>query len=103
MRHSVIDDMLDEDPSESFLREDKLILNYTRHLSMGRPRTAHRTDNDNNPERVTRMVPFNGGCSTTSGRTPVTMPRLAANDNTPDAESELAGRAVNEYAMRVAA
>lgn len=103
MRHSVIDDMLDEDPSESFLREDIALMRYTSKFSMGRPRTAHRADNDNNPLRVTRMVPFNGGCSTTSGRTPVTMPRIAANDNTPDAEAELAGRAVNEYAMRVAA
>jgi len=59
--------------------------------------------NDNNPERVTRMSPHNGGCSTLSGMMPVSVKRLAANDNTPDAESELAGRAVNEYAMRVAA
>lgn len=27
-------------------------------------------------DRVTRWVPFNGGCSTTSGMRPVTLPRL---------------------------
>lgn len=27
---------------------------------------------------VTRMLPRNGGCSTTSGRVPVTMPRIVA-------------------------
>lgn len=29
-------------------------------------------------ETVTRMLPRNGGCSTTSGRVPVTMPRIVA-------------------------
>ena len=55
--------------------------------------------NDNNPHRITAMTARNGGCSTTSGKMPVTLPRvptlakepvppsarellLAANDNT---------------------
>lgn len=33
--------------------------------------------NSGNPDRVTRMVINNGGCSTLSGPVPVTMPRLA--------------------------
>lgn len=36
--------------------------------------------NDNNPERVTRFVPYNGGCSTTSGMTAVTLPRVPSID-----------------------
>lgn len=58
--------------------------------------------NDNNPDRVTRMTPRNGGCSTTSGMMPVTVRRLleaAANDNVPD-EDEAAGAVVNEYALQ---
>lgn len=39
------------------------------------------------PDRITRMMPYNGGCSTVSGLVPVTLPRLrcleAANDNVP--------------------
>lgn len=59
--------------------------------------------NDNNPERVTRMTPRNGGCSTTSGMMPVTVRRLAAaNDNAED-EVMAAGLAVHEYALQVAA
>lgn len=55
--------------------------------------------NDNNPERVTRMTPRNGGCSTTSGMMPVTVRRLvAANDNA--CEDEQAGAVVNEYALQ---
>lgn len=55
--------------------------------------------NDNNPGRVTRMTPRNGGCSTTSGMMPVTVRRLvAANDNA--CEDEAAGAVVNEYALQ---
>lgn len=77
MRH-IIDDDSDyptfyEQPGD--IRDDELIGVISR-FGAGRPRTAHRADNDNNPDRVTRMVPFNGGCSTTSGKTPVTLPRL---------------------------
>ena len=32
--------------------------------------------NDNNPYRVTRMTARNGGCSTTSGKMPVTVVRI---------------------------
>ena len=36
--------------------------------------------NDNNPDRVTRMTPRNGGCSTTSGMMPVTVVRIPSID-----------------------
>lgn len=36
--------------------------------------------NDNNPDRVTRFVPHNGGCSTTSGMAAVTLPRIPSID-----------------------
>lgn len=36
--------------------------------------------NDNNPDRVTRMTPRNGGCSTTSGKMPVTLVRIPSID-----------------------
>lgn len=36
--------------------------------------------NDNNPGRVTRMTPHNGGCSTTSGKMPVTLVRVPSVD-----------------------
>ncbi|MEB2845887.1 hypothetical protein [Endobacterium cereale] len=49
--------------------------------------------NDNHPDRTTRMMPHNGGCSTTSGKMPVTLRRIptmdkpllpcVANDNSP--------------------
>lgn len=69
--------LLDEDPAEVFLREGKPIFNYIRKLRIGRRPKLHHADNDNNPSRVTRMVPHNGGCSTTSGKVPVTLPRLS--------------------------
>lgn len=34
-------------------------------------------DNSRNPNRITKFSYRNGGCSTLSGRMPVTMPRLA--------------------------
>jgi hypothetical protein len=34
--------------------------------------------NDNNPDRATIMVAHNGGCSTTSGKMPVSVARSAA-------------------------
>lgn len=33
--------------------------------------------NDNNPDRVTRMTPYNGGCSTLSGMVPVSVARVS--------------------------
>ncbi len=36
--------------------------------------------NDNNPHRVTRMTARNGGCSTTSGKMPVTVVRIPSID-----------------------
>ena len=33
--------------------------------------------NDNNPQKTTRMVAYNGGCSTTSGMVPVSVQRLS--------------------------
>lgn len=36
--------------------------------------------NDNNPTRVTRMVARNGGCSTLSGKMPVSLVRIATID-----------------------
>lgn len=39
--------------------------------------------NENNPLRVTKMVAHNGGCSTTSGMMPVTLPRIATMDREP--------------------
>lgn len=33
--------------------------------------------NDNNPSKATRMVAYNGGCSTTSGMVPVSVQRLS--------------------------
>ncbi|MBA8797886.1 hypothetical protein FHW77_001568 [Agrobacterium sp. RC10-4-1] len=55
--------------------------------------------NDNNPDRITRLAPHNGGCSTLSGLMPVSLPRVptAANDN---ADDLAAGQAVNDYALR---
>lgn len=59
--------------------------------------------NDNHPDRVTRLVAHNGGCSTVSGMVPVTVRRTAANDNRADADVMTAGRVVNDYAQQVAA
>jgi hypothetical protein len=33
--------------------------------------------NDNHPDRITKMMPHNGGCSTTSGLMPVSLARSA--------------------------
>jgi hypothetical protein len=50
-------------------------------------RKPPRTATQEHPDRITRMMPYNGGCSTVSGLVPVTLPRLrcleAANDNFP--------------------
>lgn len=43
-------------------------------------RKPPRPANDNHPDRVVRMMPHNGGCSTTSGRMPVTLPRIPTID-----------------------
>lgn len=45
--------------------------------------------NDNHADRVTRMSAYNGGCSTVSGKLPVTLRRVPtidgpANDNAPE-------------------
>lgn len=59
----------------------------------GRKAARQVADNDNHPDRTTRMMPHNGGCSTTSGKMPVTLRRIptmdkpllpcVANDNQP--------------------
>jgi hypothetical protein len=53
-------------------------------------RKPPRPVNDNHPDRVTVYAAHNGGCSTTSGMMPVTLPRLrclsAANDNGPSVQ-----------------
>ncbi|NGO63920.1 hypothetical protein G6N76_09550 [Rhizobium daejeonense] len=43
-------------------------------------RKPPRPANDNHPDRVTRMVAANGGCSTTSGMVPVTLVRVPTVD-----------------------
>ncbi|RWX26622.1 hypothetical protein EHH54_34725 [Rhizobium leguminosarum] len=57
--------------------------------------------NDNNADRTTRMVPHNGGCSTTSGLMPVSVRRTADDDLDNDADYQ-AGLAVSAYALQVA-
>lgn len=44
------------------------------------PRRLPGAANDNNPDRVTRMTPHNGGCSTTSGKMPVSVRRTSADE-----------------------
>lgn len=39
--------------------------------------------NDNNPDRVTRMTARNGGCSSLSGKMPVTLARIPTIDGQP--------------------
>lgn len=36
--------------------------------------------NDNQPGRTTRMTAYNGGCSTTSGTIPITLPHVSIVD-----------------------
>lgn len=43
-------------------------------------RKPRRAANDNNPDRVTRLVAHNGGCSTLSGKVPVTLVRIPTID-----------------------
>ncbi|NTA48189.1 hypothetical protein G6L34_08785 [Agrobacterium tumefaciens] len=60
------------------------------------------TSANDNAEPVAKdvvMSPHNGGCSTLSGLMPVSLPRVAANDNIDDADLQ-AGLAVNDYALR---
>lgn len=49
-----------------------------RSYGAGIPRSVPQAANDNNPDRVTRMTPHNGGCSTTSGKMPVSVRRTSA-------------------------
>lgn len=44
------------------------------------PPVAMQAANDNHPDRVTRMTPYNGGCSTTSGMVPVSLVRVPSID-----------------------
>ncbi|MDK4727427.1 hypothetical protein [Rhizobium phaseoli] len=44
--------------------------------------------NDNNPRAITKMVPSNGGCSTTSGVMPVSVQRIPTLDTAEVAPSE---------------
>jgi hypothetical protein len=61
--------------------------------------------NDNNPYRVTMMMPHNGGCSTVSGEMPVSVKRIptldAAEVEPSDRELLIAGLAADD--MQVAA
>lgn len=52
------------------------------------PKTPLVAANDNNPRAVTRMVPSNGGCSTTSGIMPVSVQRIPTLDTAEVAPSE---------------
>lgn len=63
------------------------------------PTPANDNLSDDGHEKMTRMAPHNGGCSTLSGLMPVSLPRVltAANDNDADLQ---AGQAVNDYALR---
>jgi hypothetical protein len=47
-----------------------------RSYGAGIPRSVPTPANDNRADRKTVMVPYNGGCSTTSGMVPVTLPRI---------------------------
>jgi len=58
--------------------------------------------NDNHPDRLTMMIPHNGGCSTTSGLVPVSTKRVGTNEAADDADIQ-AGLAVTEYCLQVAA
>ncbi|NTG85821.1 hypothetical protein G6L15_06615 [Agrobacterium rhizogenes] len=51
-----------------------------RSYGAGIPRGAPRAANDNNPDIVTKMMPHNGGCSTTSGKMPVSVARVPSLD-----------------------
>lgn len=44
-------------------------------------------NNDNHPDRITKMSPRNGGCSTLSGMMPVTLPTIATMETAPVALS----------------
>ncbi|WP_421446313.1 hypothetical protein [Agrobacterium tumefaciens] len=70
-------------------------------LSKTAPRifSAPTSANDNPVPKDVVMSPHNGGCSTLSGLMPVSLPRVAANDNIDDADLQ-AGQAVNDYALR---
>lgn len=48
-----------------------------RHYGLEAIRPAPEAANDNHPDRFTKMMPHNGGCSTTSGMMPVTLARSA--------------------------
>jgi hypothetical protein len=56
--------------------------------------------NDNNPDRTTKMAPYNGGCSTTSGMMPVTLQRVPTLET---AEVPLSAREMAAHEMAVAA
>lgn len=47
---------------------------------LGGRRAAPRADNDNHPERTTRHMPFNGGCSTASGSQAISLRRVPTLD-----------------------
>ena len=63
---------------------------------MSRPRNIPPAANDN---KIVRLVAHNGGCSTTSGLVPVSLPRVAEPGDTEN-EVMAAGRAVTEYALQ---
>lgn len=68
--------VVNEDPAASFLNDDTLIQGSVRKFSTARVRNLVAA-NDNNPDRITKMMPHNGGCSTTSGMMPVSLARSA--------------------------
>lgn len=47
---------------------------------LGGRRTPPKADNDNHPERTTRHMPFNGGCSTASGVQAISLRRCPTVD-----------------------
>jgi hypothetical protein len=61
--------------------------------------------NDNHPDRITKMTPYNGGCSTTSGMVPVTLKRVATLEaaEVPLSAREMAVREMAAAEMAVAA
>lgn len=71
--------VINEDPAASFLIDGEAIQGPVSKFAMGRARKLVAA-NDNHPDRFVKMVPVNGGCSTTSGMMPVTLARSAGDE-----------------------
>lgn len=54
------------------------------------PAAKFRAVNDNDPRKSTQMVPYNGGCSTLSGRIPVSVPRVSILDGAERQDEQVA-------------